>query len=216
MDQERASPNLFAGPHVDRQAEAREAADWRAAAAADSATLYVASQGTAQLVRMEPAPRIAFLRGDHPLVRAAGEQQFVLLGWFREKRCLLVELDGTGSDVLPAGAQFEELRGIAGLRGAALPVYDLSALLGYPSASAARWLVVARGASVAFAFEAFDGQLRIDLTAVVSHDGGTSREHVREAARTADLIRPIVNLPSVLAAIGQRMPAAGQQREQKR
>jgi len=126
MDQERASPNLFAGPHVDRQAEAREAADWRAAAAADSATLYVASQGTAQLVRMEPAPRIAFLRGDHPLVRAAGEQQFVLLGWFREKRCLLVELDGTGSDVLPAGAQFEELRGIAGL----LPV-DEAGLLAY-------------------------------------------------------------------------------------
>jgi chemotaxis signal transduction protein len=130
----------------------------------------------------------------------------------------LTETAGLFADrkVIRLPSPIPELRGIAGLRGAVLPVYDLAALLGYPSASAVRWLVVAKGASVAFAFEAFDGQLRIDLTAVVSHDGGTSREHVREVARTADLIRPIVNLPSVLAAIGQRMPAAGQQREQKR
>ncbi len=109
-----------------------------------------------------------------------------------------------------------ELRGVAGLRGAVLPVYDLAALLGYAAAPAARWLVVAKSAPVAFAFELFDGQLRIDLAEVVSHDGSSLRDHVREAVRTGDVVRPIVDLPSVLAEVGKRIPGTAVQGEQKR
>ena len=115
MDHDRERPNFFAGPYVDRQSEAREAPDWRAIAAADPATLYVVSHGTTQLLHTEPAPRIAFLKGDHPLVRAARERQLVLLGSFRGQRCVLVELDGADPGALPAGTRFEELRLMATL-----------------------------------------------------------------------------------------------------
>ena len=130
----------------------------------------------------------------------------------------LTETAGLFSDrkVTRLPSPVPELRGVAGLRGAVLPVYDLAALLGYAPASAARWLVVAKSAPVAFAFEVFEGQLRIDTAAVASHDGATVREHVREAALAADMVRPIVNLSSVLAAISERMPEAVVQKEQKR
>lgn len=114
MDQAREPPNFFAGPYIDRHSDAREIPDWRAQAAADPATLYVVACGTTQLVYMEPAPRIAFLQGTHPLVRAASDDQLVLLGWFRGVRCLLIELDATHRAELPAGAHFEELRVVAG------------------------------------------------------------------------------------------------------
>lgn len=119
MDHDRESPNFFAGPYVDRQSEAREAPDWRATAAADPTTLYVVSRGTTQLVHTDPAPRIAFLKGDHPPVLAASERQLVLLGWFRGKRCVLVELDAADVGALPDGTRFEELRVMATLLPAA-------------------------------------------------------------------------------------------------
>jgi NAD+ diphosphatase len=115
MDHDWKSPNFFAGPYVERQSEAREASNWRAAAAADAATVYVAARGALKLVHTDSAPRIAFLKGDHPLVLAASEEQLVLLGWFRGKRCVLVELDDADAGALPAGTRFEELRVMASL-----------------------------------------------------------------------------------------------------
>ena len=113
MDHTRESPNFFAGSYIDRRADARDALDWRAQAAADPATLYVVACGTAHLVYSDPAPRIAFLHGDHALVISAHESQRVLLGWFRGARCVLVELPEARADALPAGTRLEELRLIA-------------------------------------------------------------------------------------------------------
>jgi NAD+ diphosphatase len=126
MDHDRESPNFFAGPYVDRQSAAREILEWRAHAAADAATLYLAARGTTQLVHSEPAPRIAFLQGAHPLVASASDGQLVLLGWFRGARCVLVELDEPNTAALPPGTRFEELRGVASL----LP-FDEAGLLAY-------------------------------------------------------------------------------------
>lgn len=126
MDQDLEKPNFFAGPYVDRQSDARENPKWLAEVTADLATLYVAAHGTAHLVYKEPAPRIALLKGDHPLVKAAGERELILLGWFRGVRCVLVELDEIDTQALPAGSRFEELRGIAGV----LPA-DEAGLLAY-------------------------------------------------------------------------------------
>jgi NAD+ diphosphatase len=114
MDPDRRQPNFFAGPYLDRRAELREASDWLESARADKATLYVIARGTTQLVYVEPEPRIAFVAGDHPIVRAAAETQFTLLGWFRGTRSVLLELDPrdeTGEEPawLP-GAKFAELR----------------------------------------------------------------------------------------------------------
>src|ERR1700688_2482275 len=126
MDHNHESPNFYAGPYIDRRADARETLEWRAQAAADPSTLYVAARGTAHLIYSGPAPRIAFLHGDHALVTSASESQLVLLGWFRGARCVLVELAEVDAEALPVGTQFEELRLVAN----ALPA-DEAGLLAY-------------------------------------------------------------------------------------
>jgi NAD+ diphosphatase len=108
-------PNFFAGPYIDRQSDARDDPRWRAHAAADPATRYVAVRGTTHLIYMEPEPHIAFLGGDDPLVRGARDDQLVLLGWFGGARCVLVDFAESAAGELPAGARFEELRGVASL-----------------------------------------------------------------------------------------------------
>jgi NAD+ diphosphatase len=115
MDPDRHRPNFFAGPYVDRRAELREAAGWVQTARTDPSTLYVVNRGTMQLVFMEPEPRIAFVTGDHPLVREASDAQFVLLGWFRGVRSVLVDVDPNvvgDAEWLP-GAKFVELRSVS-------------------------------------------------------------------------------------------------------
>src|SRR5438045_5372402 len=69
MDQD--LPNYFAGPYLERRAEAREDPEWLAAARADPDTIYLIGRGTAQLLHTGPPPRIAFLGHDAPLVRGA-------------------------------------------------------------------------------------------------------------------------------------------------
>jgi NAD+ diphosphatase len=117
VDPDRHRPNFFAGPYLDRRAELREAADWLATARSDTSTLYVVSRGTTQLLLAQPEPHIAFVSGDHPLIRAAEESQLVLLGWFRGVRTVLLDLgpistQDTEPELLP-GARFEELRPLA-------------------------------------------------------------------------------------------------------
>jgi len=114
MDLERDPPNFFSGPYIDRRSEARETEAWLSEARSDERTLYLVSRGTAQLLTEldaeERAPRIALLPGKHPLVAAASDEDFVLLGWFRGARCILVEA-GAGTAVeAPHGMRFEELR----------------------------------------------------------------------------------------------------------
>lgn len=108
MDQSR--PNFFAGPYVDRRAEAREDAGWLEAALADPATLFMLARGTAQLLYTKPEPRIAFVTREHPALRDVGERNFVLLGWFQGARSVLVELEADEPLEVPEGATFEELR----------------------------------------------------------------------------------------------------------
>src|SRR5882757_7001907 len=52
------------------------------------------------------------------------------------------------------------LLGIAGFRGAIVPVYDLQTLLGHSDGQTPRWLVIAAAAPVALAFTTFESQLR--------------------------------------------------------
>jgi NAD+ diphosphatase len=110
-----ARPNFFAGPYIDRRAEAREDAGWLEAARADPATLYLVGKGTAQLVRSKTEPRIEFLGNDHPIIRGADPKQFILLGWFHGTRCVLVDLEPASSVNVPEGATFEELRPLSPL-----------------------------------------------------------------------------------------------------
>lgn len=94
------------------------------------------------------------------------------------------------------------LRGIAGFRGAILPVYDLQALLAASSAQNPRWLVVAAAAPVAFAFETFEGQLRVARSEILPQSTRSgSHAYAREYVRTEAIVRPILHLPSVLRAL---------------
>jgi NAD+ diphosphatase len=110
-----ARPNFFAGPYIDRRAEAREEAGWLQAARSDPGTLYMLGRGTTQLVRTKPEPRIEFLTNDHPVVRDADPRQLILLGWFRGVRCVLIELEPERPVSVPEGATFEELRPLSPL-----------------------------------------------------------------------------------------------------
>ena len=106
------SHNFLAGPYIDRRSESREEADWRAAAVSDPGTLFLLARGTAHPIGGEH-PSVTFVRADDPAVRSAALESWVLLGWYREARCVLVQL---GEDVPPPpGARFEELRPLAAL-----------------------------------------------------------------------------------------------------
>jgi chemotaxis signal transduction protein len=59
-----------------------------------------------------------------------------------------------------------DLLGLAAFRGTVLPVFDLAARLGYTAARTPRWLVLAAAAPVAFAFERFDGHMRLAASAI--------------------------------------------------
>jgi NAD+ diphosphatase len=113
MDQ--ARPNFFSGPYIDRREEAREDPGWLEAALADPATLYLLVKGTTQLVQTKPEPHIDFVTRENPIVHEVDPQQFILLGWFRGTRCVLIELEPERAVSVPANASFEELRPLSPL-----------------------------------------------------------------------------------------------------
>jgi NAD+ diphosphatase len=108
-------PNFFSGPYIDRRSEAREDEDWARAALEDPATLYLFGRGTRHLVYTRPEPRIAFLEGAGHAPLETDPRRLVLLGWFRERRCVLVEMGSESAMALPHGASFEELRPLSPL-----------------------------------------------------------------------------------------------------
>ncbi len=94
------------------------------------------------------------------------------------------------------------LRGIAGFRGALLPVYDLPVLLGHPGTQTPRWLVIASAAPVALAFDAFERQLRVSRDEILPQSARSETTgYAREIVRTRTFIGPILHLPSILEAI---------------
>lgn len=107
---------------------------------------------------------------------------------------------------VPGGAP--ALLGIAGFRGAIVPVYDLQLLLGHHADAATRWLAMAADGAAAFAFAGQEGQLRVPPeTIVLEQQNAASHRHVREFVRTTDAVRPVVDLLSVLDAVRRLLPA---------
>nr|BFE56992.1 hypothetical protein GCM10020063_015180 [Dactylosporangium thailandense] len=107
----------------------------------------------------------------------------------------------------PLGA----LLGVAGFRGAIVPVYDLAAVLGTGGTAAGsadggtgpRWLVLAAGQpAVALAFTELDGHLRIPSDGLVEEaDGHGPHGCLRGIVPLPDGARPIVDVPAVRAAV---------------
>ncbi|HTT79626.1 MAG TPA: chemotaxis protein CheW [Stellaceae bacterium] len=122
----------------------------------------------------------------------------------------LSEIAGLYADrkITPLPGSVPALLGIAGFRGAIVPVYDLPALLGHRPEEAARWLVTAAGAPIAFAFAALDGHLQVAPDAIVAREEAAQPLlYVREFARTAEIMRPIVHLRSVVDAVRRQVTA---------
>lgn len=110
--------------------------------------------------------------------------------------------------ITPLPGSGPALLGIAGFRGAIVPVYDLAALLGHRADETVRWLAMAAGGPVAFAFAVLDGHLRVAVDAIMPRGSDEQpRQHIRHFACTSDMVRPIVHLPSVLDAVRRQMPA---------
>jgi len=110
--------------------------------------------------------------------------------------------------VTPVPGGVRTLLGVAGFRGAVVPVYDLQLLLGDLPVETVRWLAMAADEPVAFAFAAQEGQLRVAPEAIiVQRSDSLSRAHVREFVDISGAMRPIIDLSSVLETVRRQMPA---------
>jgi purine-binding chemotaxis protein CheW len=103
--------------------------------------------------------------------------------------------------IVPVPSPVVQLLGIVSLRGRLAPVYDLASLLHYPPASSPRWMILAGGSQpVGFAFETFEAHLQVSKASLVDEGnrGGATRQHVRGVVRVADVLRPMIQVASVV------------------
>lgn len=102
------------GRYMDRRADQRLRDDWLVEARADDDTLYVAMrQGAVLVLESGGAARVAFLKGSDARVAAVDDpDRLVLLGWYLERRCVLVDLPAEPAPERP-GERFAELRPLA-------------------------------------------------------------------------------------------------------
>ena len=104
-----------------------------------------------------------------------------------------------------------ELLGVAAIRAAVVPIYDLSMAVGIPGTGAKRWTVQIRGGLAGFAFEGYDGHVRIPESSIAV---ATKRGHVRGQFILDGQSRSVVDLGSVLTAIETRWRQSGTAKEQ--
>lgn len=118
------------------------------------------------------------------------------------------QISGLAADrkvsVLPSPVP--ELLGVAGIRGELVPVYSLSSLVGHDRDGSARWLALCGVEEpVGLAFSDFEGYLNVPSIQVYpTGQNHAIREHVHDAVRIGDLVRAIINIPSVIETIKRR------------
>ncbi len=118
----------------------------------------------------------------------------------------VAEISGLHVDrrIMPLPSPVPELLGVTGFRGQIAPVYDLAALLGYGRAAQARWLILLRsptGALLCLAFECFEMHFSVAPEHIASQPGDATRPHLVAAVRSDEVLRPIIQLTSLLQDI---------------
>lgn len=111
----RVAENLFAGAYLDRRVEARLHEQWVSEARDDQQTQYIVMRQGAALVRPAAGAgsSVAFLTGADPRVSGTDDpDRLVLLGWYLERRCVLVDLSSELA-VERGDERFAELRPLA-------------------------------------------------------------------------------------------------------
>jgi chemotaxis signal transduction protein len=116
----------------------------------------------------------------------------------------LSEIAGVVADrkIARAPGRAPELLGLAGIRGAIVPAFDLAALLGYPPVTDARWLAIAAAAPVALAFAQFAHHLRVPRGSI---SAGSERKHIREVAHVAGRAWSVISIASVIETIAKHV-----------
>jgi chemotaxis signal transduction protein len=109
-----------------------------------------------------------------------------------------------------------ELFGLAGIRGALVPVFDLGRLLGQMEQSTlARWLFLANNEEpVAFAFDVFERHVRVPKSAVSRAEArGLASDFAEDILQLSGKVVPIISIPLVLSAIERSSDRAARGRE---
>jgi purine-binding chemotaxis protein CheW len=112
--------------------------------------------------------------------------------------------------VAPVPCDEPAMLGLAAVRGAPLPVYDLAALLGDGSAQAPRWMLLSAGTNrVALAFDEIEEYLRVPREQLIpaSQGGRATPSAASELVRTGSSVRPVVSMSSLLKELEQRLGA---------
>jgi chemotaxis signal transduction protein len=154
--------------------------------------------------------RLAFDRGfAEPMRRDTAAKTALLAIRIAGERCALrlAEITGLSADkaITRLPANDAALIGVAGFRGAIVPVYSLQALLGHSPAQAPRWLAIAAGTPIAFAFEVLEGQLNVAPDTILPAPmRADARACVRDFVRTQNFSGPVLHIPSLLDAIKAR------------
>jgi purine-binding chemotaxis protein CheW len=100
-------------------------------------------------------------------------------------------------------ADVPSLLGIAGFRGTIMPVYSLPILLGQTPTKAPRWLIILAAVPVAVAFDRFEGHLRAAFDTILPQQAHAQmHEYAPDFVRGAETVRPVLHLPSIVAAFG--------------
>jgi purine-binding chemotaxis protein CheW len=117
--------------------------------------------------------------------------------------------------VTPVPSAAPGLLGLAGVRGAVVPVYDLRSLLGQPRGAQPRWLVLAAGSeALGLAFDGFDGQFRVAREDVAGAGPDTAQDQDKVGAvRTGDVLRRIVDVPTLVERIKDGVAGQGPSKE---
>lgn len=128
------------------------------------------------------------------------------------------EISGLATDrrLIAFPSPIPGLLGVAGIRGALVPVYSLAMLLGYNAETErTRWLALCGTEEpVALVFSDFEGYVRVPLTQLyAAEQKDVTRTHVQHVARTTDMVRAVVSIPLIRKTIQRRCANDGVSKE---
>jgi len=112
-----------------------------------------------------------------------------------------------------------ELLGLAGLRGALIPVFSLAALQGQPlPGDPPAWMLLIEAEGlVGLAFEELLGHIslgRAEIAARPSSDGRAGLAELPQAARVGPSLRAMIDVPSLVAGLRRRAGSSDPQNQE--
>jgi chemotaxis signal transduction protein len=110
--------------------------------------------------------------------------------------------------IVPLPGSFPEQLGLIGLRGSLVAAYALAAFSG-ETPGAGRWIGLCKPHhGVGLVFDEVEGQVSVRADSI-RRRGDASETHTNELVDSADGARAVIDVPSILAAIRNRLGTAG-------